>query len=212
MTLRDAPKFHAWGEHCKLEPLDQSDRLRIVSSPAEQLVLVDAQDRAVGHASKDSCHQGDGMLHRAFSLLLFNDRQELLIQRRADGKPLWPGFWSNSCCSHPRLGEDMLTAVHRRAREELGLTVDVTFLYRFHYQARYGDIGSEHEICSVFHGRAHGPPRINPMEVTEWRFIGQAELSDWMRSDPDSFTPWFHLEWSRYRANFCQLSELESQR
>ncbi|HVS02847.1 MAG TPA: isopentenyl-diphosphate delta-isomerase, partial [Thermoanaerobaculia bacterium] len=92
-----------------------------VSFANEELILVDEDDREVGHLSKAEAHAGEGVLHRAFSVLLFDRRGNLLLQRRAGGKQLWPGYWSNSCCSHPRRGESMEVATRRRLAEELGV-------------------------------------------------------------------------------------------
>ena len=92
---------------------------RVVSSESEELILVDAQDRPVGRSSKAAAHDGDGQLHRAFSVFLFNARGELLLQQRGREKRLWPGYWSNSCCSHPRIGESMEIATHEREIEAL---------------------------------------------------------------------------------------------
>ena len=91
---------------------------RIVSSEAEELILVDGEDNETGYLSKAACHDGDGVLHRAFSLFLFDSAGRLLLQQRAATKRLWPGFWSNSCCSHPRRGESMEVATSRRLRDE----------------------------------------------------------------------------------------------
>ena len=98
---------------------------RIVSSESEELILVDRADNEIGFISKADAHDGAGILHRAFSLFLFNDEGELLVQQRAPGKRLWGGYWSNSCCSHPRRGESMLTATGRRLEEELNLAADL---------------------------------------------------------------------------------------
>ena len=95
---------------------------KIVSSESEELILVDTQDNETGHRSKSECHDGDGILHRAFSLFLFNGHRELLLQRRSESKRLWPGYWSNSCCSHPRRGESIHTATRRRLSDELNVT------------------------------------------------------------------------------------------
>jgi isopentenyl-diphosphate delta-isomerase type 1 len=113
------------------------------AADSESLILVDEADREVGHMSKAQCHQGRGVLHRAFSLLIFNAGGELLLQQRAASKRLWPLYWSNSCCSHPRRAETMETAIHRRLHEELGLRCALHFLYKFHYQAQFDVAGAE---------------------------------------------------------------------
>src|SRR6185437_2320775 len=106
------------------------------SQEAESLILVDEADREVGYMSKERCHDGRGILHRAFSLLIFNERSELLLQRRSAAKRLWPHYWSNSCCSHPRRAETMEAAIHRRLYEELGLACPLQFLFKFQYHAQ----------------------------------------------------------------------------
>ena len=121
-----------------------------VSFPDEMLILVDQDGRSIGEASKQQCHEGRGLLHRAFSLLIFDQKGRLLLQQRAAGKLLWPGYWSNSCCSHPRTGEGLAAAARRRSREELGLSVDPELLFTFQYSATYRNIGSENEVCAVF--------------------------------------------------------------
>ena len=101
----------------------------------DSLILVDEADCEVGHASRSRCHEGTGLLHRAFSLFIFNDRGELLVQQRSAAKRLWPLYWSNSCCSHPRRAETMEAAIHRRLYEELGIKCLLHFLFKFQYQA-----------------------------------------------------------------------------
>jgi isopentenyl-diphosphate delta-isomerase len=169
---------------------------------SDTLILVDDEDRGVGYMSKAKCHEGRGVLHRAFSLLIFNDRGELLIQQRAASKRLWPLYWSNSCCSHPRGAETMEAATQRRLQEELGLECDLRFLFKFQYQAQFDATGAEHELCSVFIGRTTQPPRINAAEIRDWRWIApdalSREISD---AGGRTFTPWFMLEWTRIWAD-----------
>lgn len=172
-----------------------------VSFDDELLVLVDDANKIVGHAEKAACHEGDGILHRAFSVFLFDDRGRFLLQRRADSKPLWPGYWSNSVCSHPRRGEAEVEAVHRRVVEEVGVDADVEFVYRFQYHARFGDVGSERENCAVYLGRVEGPIEANPNEIAEWRWITAQALDLEIARDPDAFTPWMKMEWSRLRGD-----------
>jgi len=164
----------------------------------ESLILVDEADREVGHMSKAECHQGRGTLHRAFSLLIFNARGELLIQQRAASKRLWPLYWSNSCCSHPRRAESMAAATDRRLREELGLHCPLHFLYKFQYHAQFDASAAEHELCSVFIGRCTDPVRADRKEVHDWRWAAPESLQAEMAgSGAEQFTPWFKMEWKR---------------
>jgi len=176
----------------------------VVSSEAEPLILVDADDREVGHASKAACHDKHGILHRAFSLFVFNERGELLLQQRSTGKRLWPGYWSNSCCSHPRQGETMREATQRRLQQELGLRCALRYLYKFEYQADYGELGGEHELCSVYLGRTGETVRANRNEVAAWRYLSGTELNREIAEHPEHFTPWLKLEWQRLRHDFSE--------
>ena len=178
---------------------------RVVSSEAEELILVDEDDREQGHLSKAACHDGAGILHRAFSAFLFNSAGELLLQQRADSKRLWPGYWSNSCCSHPRRGESMSTATGRRLEEELNLAANLRFVYKFCYQAPYGDLGSEHELCHVFLGRIGDDIRPNAEEIAAIRFVSAGALDAELSEYPERFTPWFKLEWDVLRREHTEL-------
>ena len=177
-------------------------RHEIVSSDDEPLILVNAQDEPLGTLAKSACHDGQGVLHRAFSLFVFNDAGETLLQRRHASKRLWPGYWANSCCSHPRAGEALPDAVQRRAWDELGIDVQPEFLFKFQYQASFADLGTEFELCSVYLGRASGAPRVNTTEVADWRWTAPGELDRRLAACPDTFTPWLHLEWRRLREEF----------
>lgn len=168
---------------------------KIVSSESEELILVDTQDIETGHLPKAECHDGDGVLHRAFSLFLFNGCRELLLQQRGASKRLWPGYWSNSCCSHPRRGESIQTAAQRRLKDELDVTAKLKFVYKFHYQASFGEAGSENELCHVFVGTTDGVLRPNVSEIAEVRFVTASELSKELETGADAFTPWFEMEW-----------------
>lgn len=172
-----------------------SDADRIVSSEAEELILVDREDNETGYLSKAHCHDGHGILHRAFSLFLFDEAGRLLLQQRAQGKRLWAGYWSNSCCSHPRRGESMQTATARRLRDELNVSAELEFIYKFVYQADFGAAGAEHELCHVFLGRHRGDVRPNTSEIDAVRFLAADELDREFTATPERFTPWFKLEW-----------------
>lgn len=173
-----------------------------VSSPTESLILVDDDDREIGFHPKAKCHEGQGLLHRAFSVFLFNSKGELLLQKRSAKKSLWPLYWSNSCCSHPRESESVEEAGRRRLYEELHLECDVRFLYKFKYQASYRDVGSEHELCHVFTGYSNGDVIAHPDEIEEWCYLSPDALTGEIAADPDCFTPWLKMEWQRIRAEF----------
>lgn len=179
----------------------------IVSSDHEQLILVNSEDEVVGYASKGGCHDGEGVLHRAFSVFLFNENGELLLQQRSSEKRLWPGFWANSCCSHPRRGESMEEATRRRVREELGLVSELAFLFKFEYHASFGSLGSEHELCSVFVGKCVGEARPNQTEIEATRFMSIPDLDLALESDPERYSPWLHLEWQRIRNEYTEQIE-----
>ena len=172
----------------------------IVSFDNEALIIVDAQDRILGHGTKAELHQGAGTLHRAFSIFLFNDAGEVLLQQRSADKPLWPGYWSNTCCSHPRRGESYGIATRRRLMEELGVEAPLWFTHRFRYQAQFNDDGAEHELCSVYVGRIGCDPEPNPQEISDWQWISPAALDEWIETEPERLTPWFKLEWTALRS------------
>ena len=167
----------------------------VVSSDAEELILVDEDDTEIGFLSKAKCHDGTGVLHRAFSLFLFNESGELLLQQRSESKRLWPGYWSNTCCSHPRKGESMPVATRRRLRDELNIETPLESVYKFCYQAEFGSTGSENEFCHVFLGKASNEVTPNDHEISAIRFVGANSLLREFDTTPELFTPWFRMEW-----------------
>lgn len=179
-----------------------SDSHRIVSSESEDLILVDVDDNEIGCRAKAECHDGDGILHRAFSLFLFNDSGELLLQRRSKGKRLWPGFWSNSCCSHPRRGESMQVATKRRLADELNIETELEYVYLFRYQAKYDEAGSENELCHVYLGWTSNDVRANESEIESVRFITARELDAEFEQRPEQYTPWLKQEWRALNTDF----------
>jgi isopentenyl-diphosphate delta-isomerase len=173
-----------------------------VNNPHDVLILVDSDDHDVGFLSKEECHRGQGVLHRAFSVFLFNAAGEILLQQRSANKPLWPLYWSNTCCSHPRRGETVDEAAPRRVREELGIACTLRYLYKFQYQAPFRNVGSEHELCYVYSGTLSGEPRANPDEIAALRFVNPAALTREVTEQPERFTPWMKMEWERIRAEY----------
>ncbi len=169
----------------------------------DALILVDSNDVEVGFESKQKCHNGAGLLHRAFSVFLFNFKGELLLQKRASVKRLWPNFWSNSCCSHPRKGEETDAAAVRRTQEELGITgVSIDWVYKFEYQAHFEDAGTEHELCHVFVGRSDAEVVVDPAEISETKWIKPDALDRDIASRPEIYSPWFKMEWAELREHY----------
>lgn len=114
---------------------------------------------------------------------------------------LWPGHWANTCCSHPRRGEAMADAVTRRLAQELGFTCPLEYLYKFVYHAQFGAVGAEHEWCWVYVGRYDGPVDVNATEIAAWRFVGVEALDREIAAAPETFAPWFKMEWAHITAN-----------
>ena len=168
---------------------------RTVSSEAEELILVDAEDRQTGFLSKAQCHDGAGVLHRAFSVFLFDAAGKLLLQQRSEVKRLWPGYWSNTCCSHPRRGESMPVATRRRLHDELNIESPLEFVYKFSYQASFDASGAEHELCHVFLGRTGNNVRHNEHEIAAIRYASGDDLLAEFEMTPQQFTPWLKMEW-----------------
>ena len=195
------PAFARYGYKMTLN----TSRDRVVSFDDEPLILVDAEDREVGFLPKADAHQGSGILHRAFSLFVFDAQGRVLLQQRAGGKRLWPKFWSNTCCSHPRRGEDMEQAIHRRLGEELGLDCELEFLFKFQYQAQFDAAGAEHELCWVYAGRSDALARVNANEIAAVRYIEADALDAEIAARPTTFTPWFKIEWARLRQEYPQM-------
>ncbi|ULU23615.1 isopentenyl-diphosphate Delta-isomerase [Dyella terrae] len=188
--------------------LDYNERVwsrDVVSFQDEPLVLVDEHDRETGFLDKAAAHHGQGILHRAFSLFVFNTDGELLLQQRAEGKRLWPGYWSNTCCSHPRRGETMETAIHRRLGEELGMQCEFQFQFKFQYQAQFDAEGAEHELCWVYAGRTDVAPVANIHEIAALRYVAPDALDREIVAHPERFTPWFKIEWDRLRREHAHV-------
>ncbi|GJO05584.1 isopentenyl-diphosphate Delta-isomerase [Mycobacterium marinum] len=174
--------------------------------PEIMLELVDAGGVTQGVAEKIAAHEAPGLLHRAFSVFLFDESGRMALQRRAAGKYHWPGVLSNACCGHPFPGESPRVAAQRRVREELGLDVELvpagTVTYR-HADAQTGLV--EHEFNHLYVGRISGPPRPDPDEVSEVRMVTAAELAQLLEAD--SFSGWFLTVLGAARVAFAQFTQ-----
>lgn len=158
----------------------------------EKVILVDLDDNLRGTMEKMEAHE-KGLLHRAFSILLFNSRGELLMQKRAASKYHSAGLWTNTCCSHPRPGETLEHATRRKLKQEMGIDIQPEFAYKFIYKVALDNNLTEYEYDYVFTGIFDGEPIVNRDEVEDWRFISMNNLLEEMSTHPDHFTHWFKL-------------------
>lgn len=156
------------------------------------LILVDENDEPLGSMTKLDVHR-KGVLHRAFSVFVFNTSMELLLQQRADTKYHSAGLWSNTCCSHPRYGEDTAAAAKRRLKEEMGLECDPNFLFSFIYKADVGNRLTEHEYDHVFICISNEIPKPHPDEVKSWKYLSLTDLNNHMDNNPEEYTEWLKI-------------------
>lgn len=163
----------------------------------EKLILVTVDDKEIGTLGKEEVHR-EGLLHRAFSVFLY-DGERMLLQKRADGKYHSSGLWTNACCSHPRAGEKLEDAVHRRLRLECGLDTDVKELFSFTYRTKFAEDLYEYEYDHVFLGTYDSslPIRMDPEEASDYRWVGLSDLKQELLLSPDTFTSWFLIAASR---------------
>ena len=158
----------------------------------EEVVLVNEMDQKVGLMEKMEAHV-KGLLHRAFSIFIFNSKGELLIHQRAMSKYHSPGLWTNTCCSHPRDTETLQQAVNRRLEEEMGMATDMEKKFHFIYKAELDQGLTEHELDHVFFGHTDDLPKHNPEEVMDFKYVNIEELTSDMEQNPDNYTEWFKI-------------------
>ena len=172
----------------------------------EQIVLVDERDIEIGAIGKLEAHAGTGLLHRAFSVVLFGPDGRMLLQRRAAAKYHFGGLWTNACCGHPRPGEELIAAARRRLGEELGVDAELRPAYSFRYDATDAGSGlSERELDHVLVGQTSGRFAPDPDEIDALRWVECDELARDVGQNPERYTPWFALMVER-------LPELEATR
>jgi len=171
----------------------------------EQVILVDERDNALGAMEKMEAHRR-AVLHRAFSVFVFNDRGEMLIHRRAIEKYHSGGLWTNACCSHPREGETTEEAAHRRMMEEMGFDCEMQEEFSFIYRAELDNELTEHELDHVFFGRFNGIPTPNPEEVCEWKYISPELLHRDVKLRPTAYTEWFKIALDKIRERNMALA------
>ncbi len=167
----------------------------------EQVILVDTQDNPIGLMEKMEAHE-KGLLHRAFSVFIFNDKNELLLQQRASHKYHSGGLWTNTCCSHPRDGEETLDAGKRRLNEEMGFQCDISPALSFIYKAELDNELTEHEFDHVLIGKYNSEPQPNPDEVSNWKYVNLEELAVDLQENPANYTIWFQQIFERTKDHF----------
>lgn len=165
----------------------------------EEVVLVDEQDNQIGTEEKLKAHQ-EGKLHRAFSVFIFNEKGELLLQQRALTKYHCPGLWSNTVCSHPRPGEQVEAAAHRRMKEELGFDGPVKEVFSFIYKVKFDNGLTEHEFDHVLVGKFEPKPVLNKDEVAAVKWVGMQELKKDIKKSPEKYSYWLHVAIADFEA------------
>lgn len=166
---------------------------------SEYILTVDENDIVVGKEEKVKCHLGNGILHRAFTLMVFNDKNELLITKRSKEKMLWPDIWDGSISSHIREGETYESAVKRRMPQELGVKSDnIKLLFKIRYKTPYKDIGSENEIDATLVAEGINKVFPNKEEISEHKFVDLKELERDAKKNPEKYAPWFILIFEKF--------------
>ena len=158
----------------------------------EEVILVDELDNPIGLMEKLEAHE-KALLHRALSVLIFNSKNEFLLQQRSDNKYHSPGLWTNSCCSHPRPNETVEEAAKRRLKEEMGMSCETLKLFHFMYKAEFENGLTEHELDHVFVGKTDSLPNLNPDEAKSYRYLDLEALISEIEEKPELFTPWFKI-------------------
>lgn len=158
----------------------------------ENVILVDEQDNEVGFMEKIEAHE-KALLHRAFSVFVFNDNNELMLQQRAKSKYHSPLLWTNTCCSHQRKGESNTSAGKRRLQEEMGFTCELEEVFSFIYKAPFDNGLTEHELDHVMIGKYNGEPVVNPEEVESYKWMKLEAVKNDIENNPDAYTAWFKI-------------------
>lgn len=158
----------------------------------ENVILVNEQDQQIGLMPKLEAHE-KAVLHRAFSVFVLNDKNEVMLQQRAHQKYHSPLLWTNTCCSHQREHESNIEAGTRRLQEEMGFATELKELFHFIYKAPFDNGLTEHELDHVMIGRYNGLPEINIEEVEAWKWMAIDDIKKDMQNDPENYTVWFRI-------------------
>jgi isopentenyl-diphosphate delta-isomerase len=163
----------------------------------EKVLLVDQNDQVLGKMEKIEAHE-KGLLHRAFSVFVYNDKNELLLQKRALSKYHTPGLWTNTCCSHQQENESNIEAGIRRLQEEMGFKTDLKNQFSFIYKAPFSNGLTEHEYDHILIGYFNGEPNPNPDEVVDWKWMSLDAIEKDIHKNPDHYTAWFRILLEKY--------------
>lgn len=163
----------------------------------EQVILVNENDEPIGSMEKIEAHE-KALLHRAFSVFILNDKNEVMLQQRAASKYHSPLLWTNTCCSHQRAGEINIDAGKRRLQEEMGFQVDLKELFSFIYKAPFDNGLTEHELDHVMVGYSNQDPNINREEVEAWKWMSLEAIKQDMKDHPESYTAWFKIIFEKF--------------
>ena len=158
----------------------------------EYVILVDENDNPIGKEDKVKCHLPNGKLHRAFTALIFNSEEKLLLTKRGDGKMLWPGDWDGTVASHPRESETYVSSAERRMPEEIGINCEMNYVNKFEYHVPYKSVGSENEICGTLIGTVDSFDESSLIkdEISEIKWIDPNELKNELEQNKDTYCPW----------------------
>ncbi|TLP74007.1 isopentenyl-diphosphate Delta-isomerase [Maribacter sp. ACAM166] len=172
----------------------------------EEVILVNQEDEQIGIMPKMEAHE-KALLHRAFSVFITNDNGEIMLQQRAASKYHSPLLWTNTCCSHQRVGESNISAGKRRLQEEMGFEAELKELFSFIYKAPFDNGLTEHEYDHVMLGRFNTEPMINPKEVEAWKWMSPELVNKDMADNPDEYTAWFKIIFEKFYQHLFNTSE-----
>lgn len=171
----------------------------------ELVILVDKKDQEVGVMEKMQAHR-EGLLHRAFSVFIFDQEDNMLLHQRAFEKYHSGGLWTNACCSHPRPGESVQQAADRRLMEEMGFHCPLDRTFSFIYQTEFDNGLTEYELDHVLIGKFDGVPQPEPSEVADWKFVSLDYIQDQLRNQPQDYTVWFRIAFEKLMQHSNKLS------
>ena len=173
----------------------------------QKVILVDELDRVLGTEDKIKAHE-KGLLHRAFSVFVINNEDELLLQKRASDKYHSPGLWTNTCCSHPAPGDDLQHSAEKRLSEEMGFSCSLTWAFKLIYRVSFDNGLTEHELDHVFFGRFNDNPMPNLHEVEDWRWENIDSLKHDLIKNPRQYTYWFRLMYDKFYDSYMAQKKL----